>query len=106
VSEIYSLDRLQSDRAQAGKSYLEFLRVAPMSAGLYVLPVGATDRQSPHDQDEVYYVISGAAKVRHGQDERRIQKGDVIFVEAKLDHRFFDIEEELVLLVVFAPAEQ
>jgi hypothetical protein len=30
----------------------------------------------------------------------------VIFVEAGLEHRFFDIKEELVLLVVFAPAEQ
>jgi len=30
---------------------------------------------------------------------------DVIFVEKNLEHRFFDIAEELVLLVVFAPAE-
>jgi len=29
----------------------------------------------------------------------------VIFVEAGVEHRFFDIEKELVLLVVFAPAE-
>jgi hypothetical protein len=29
----------------------------------------------------------------------------VIFVEPGLAHRFFDIEQELVLLVVFAPAE-
>ncbi|RMF24270.1 MAG: cupin domain-containing protein, partial [Bacteroidetes bacterium] len=29
------------------------------------------------------------------------QPGDVIFVQAQAAHRFFDIEEELVVLVVF-----
>jgi hypothetical protein len=30
----------------------------------------------------------------------------VIFVEAGLEHRFFDVEAELVMLVVFAPEER
>lgn len=76
-----------------------------MSAGIYVLPVGGNDPQSPHNQDEIYYVVSGAAKVRTGNEETRVEKGSVIFVEAGVEHRFFDIEKELVLLVVFAPAE-
>jgi quercetin dioxygenase-like cupin family protein len=50
-------------------------------------------------------VISGAAKVRLGSEQRAVVKGSVIFVEAGLEHRFFDIEEQLVLLVVFAPSE-
>jgi hypothetical protein len=29
----------------------------------------------------------------------------VIFVEAGQEHRFFDIQQELVVLVVFGPAE-
>jgi quercetin dioxygenase-like cupin family protein len=40
-----------------------------------------------------------------GAEERSVQAGSVIFVEPGLEHRFFDIEQELVLLVVFAPAE-
>lgn len=51
-------------------------------------------------------MISGVAKMRLGKEERQIGKGNVMFVEAGLEHRFFDIEEELVLLVVFAPAEE
>jgi mannose-6-phosphate isomerase-like protein (cupin superfamily) len=105
VSEIFTLGQLQANRSKEGKSYLEFLRVPIMSAGLYVLPPGANDPQSPHKQDEIYYVISGTAKMRLGSDERKVAKGDVIFIEANLEHRFFDIEHELVLLVVFAPAE-
>jgi mannose-6-phosphate isomerase-like protein (cupin superfamily) len=105
VSEVFELDQLQALQVQAGRSYLEFVRVPAMSAGIYVLPVGGNDPQSPHSQDEIYYVISGAAKVRLGKDEQRVEQGSVIFVEAGLEHRFFDIEQELLLFVVFAPAE-
>ena len=85
--------------------YREFLRVPSMSAGLYVLSAGATDKQSPHQEDEIYYVVRGKAKMRLGREGRSISQGDVIFVEKTLEHRFFDIQEELVLLVIFAPAE-
>ncbi|MGH9516321.1 MAG: cupin domain-containing protein [Terriglobales bacterium] len=87
------------------KRYQEFLRVAAMSAGVYVLPVGATDKQTPHKEDEIYYVVRGKAKMRLGREERSVNSGDVIFVEKLLEHRFFDIVEELALLVIFAPAE-
>jgi quercetin dioxygenase-like cupin family protein len=87
------------------KRYHEFLRVPAMSAGMYVLSAGATDKQNPHQQDEIYYVVRGRAKVRLGGEERAVHEGDVIFVEKNLEHRFFEIAEELALLVIFAPAE-
>ena len=85
--------------------YHEFLRVPAMSAGIYVLPPGATDAQTPHNEDEIYYVVRGKAKMRLGREEREVREADVIFVEAGLEHRLFDIAEELILLVIFAPAE-
>jgi mannose-6-phosphate isomerase-like protein (cupin superfamily) len=87
------------------KRYQEFLRVPAMSAGIYVLSAGATDKQSPHKEDEIYYVVRGKAKMRLGREERSISQGDVIYVAKNLEHRFFDIAEELELLVIFAPAE-
>jgi mannose-6-phosphate isomerase-like protein (cupin superfamily) len=87
------------------KRYHEFLRVPAMSAGTYVLSAGATDKQSPHKEDEIYYVVRGKAKMRLGREERSVREGDVIFVEKELEHRFFDIAEDLALLVIFAPAE-
>lgn len=106
MSEVFDLDNLLARRDQGGRSYLEFLRVPAMSAGIYILPAGGTDLQRPHEQDEIYYVLSGRAKLRLANQEKPVAEGNVIFVEAKLDHRFFEIEEELVLLVVFAPAEE
>jgi mannose-6-phosphate isomerase-like protein (cupin superfamily) len=106
MSEVFDLDNLLARRDQGGRSYLEFLRVPAMSAGIYILPAGGADLQRPHEQDEIYYVLSGRAKLRLANQEKPVAEGNVIFVEAKLDHRFFEIEEELVLLVVFAPAEE
>jgi mannose-6-phosphate isomerase-like protein (cupin superfamily) len=94
-------------RTQRSKEgYSEFLRVPTMSAGVYVLAAGATDGQAPHTEDEVYYVIRGRGQFRLGQENQAVNPGDVLFVPAEVPHQFHSITEELVLLVVFAPAER
>jgi mannose-6-phosphate isomerase-like protein (cupin superfamily) len=100
-----SLPEIEEQRAQSGKSYREFLRVPPMSAGLYVLPAGATDQQKPHREDEIYYVVRGRARFKAGSEDREVSAGSLIFVAAEVGHRFYDITEELAVLVMFAPAE-
>ncbi|HWJ49284.1 MAG TPA: cupin domain-containing protein [Candidatus Udaeobacter sp.] len=101
-TRIQEIDR---ERAMAGKLYREFLRVPAMSAGLYVLPVGAADPQKPHHEDEMYYVIRGRGRFRAGDEEAEVSAGSVLFVAAEIEHRFDDITEELAVLVFFAPAE-
>jgi mannose-6-phosphate isomerase-like protein (cupin superfamily) len=103
--EFFQLDQINEQRAQAGKSYLEFLRVPAMSAGVYTLPAGAIDPQKPHKEDEMYYVVRGRARMRVGSEDRAISHGSVVFVAAEVEHRFCDIAEELVVLVFFAPGE-
>jgi mannose-6-phosphate isomerase-like protein (cupin superfamily) len=99
------LSDLLEQRKQNDKRYLEFLRVPAMSAGVYVLAPGATDPQKPHHEDEMYYVVRGRARMRSGNEDHAVEEGSVIFVAAKVEHRFYDITEELVILVFFAPAE-
>ena len=77
-----------------------------MSAGVYVLPKGAIDPQKPHREDEMYYVVRGRARMQIGPDHAEVRSGSVIFVAAELEHRFYDIQEELEVLVFFAPPEQ
>jgi mannose-6-phosphate isomerase-like protein (cupin superfamily) len=76
-----------------------------MSAGLYVLPAGGADPQSPHNEDEMYYVVRGKAWMKVGAESQPVGSGSVIFVERRVEHSFCDITEELVVLVFFAPAE-
>jgi mannose-6-phosphate isomerase-like protein (cupin superfamily) len=104
-SGFFEVARLLQQRSDLGTAYLEFLNVKTLSAGVYVLGAGATDAQSPHQQDEVYYVIRGQARMRVGAEDRVVSAGAVIFVRANEKHVFHDIEEELVFLVFFAPAE-
>ena len=96
---------LDQKRKESGKLYREFLRAPSMSAGLYVLTAGSTDPQSPHREDELYYVVRGRARFRAGDEDREISSGDVLFVGKNVEHRFHDITEELAVLVFFAPAE-
>jgi quercetin dioxygenase-like cupin family protein len=99
----FSVHDLDVQRVRIGKSYREFLRVAAMSAGLYVLTAGAADPQRPHHEDEMYYVLRGKARFRAGDEDREISAGSVFFVAAEVEHRFYDIAEELAVLVFFAP---
>jgi len=101
----YDLPTISAERAQAGKLYLEFHRVPALSAGVYVLAAGATDPQKPHKEDELYYVVRGRARMRVAGEEQVVKAGSVIFVPAEVEHLFFDISEELEVLVLFAPAE-
>jgi mannose-6-phosphate isomerase-like protein (cupin superfamily) len=99
------VEEIDRERAKAGKLYREFLRIPAMSAGLYVLPAGGTDPQRPHHEDEMYYVIRGRARFRAGDEDAEVSAGSALFVAAEVEHRFYDITEDLAVLVFFAPAE-
>jgi quercetin dioxygenase-like cupin family protein len=43
--------------------------------------------------------------MRIGDEEQVVKAGSVIFVAAGVEHLFFDVSEELEVLVFFAPAE-
>jgi mannose-6-phosphate isomerase-like protein (cupin superfamily) len=104
VSAVFEVEKLLADVAP-NRRYHQFLRIPAMSSGIYVLPAGATDKQTPHKQDEIYYLVRGKAKIIIGAEEHSVGEGSVIFVEAGREHRFFNVEQELVVLVIFAPAE-
>ena len=92
-------------REASNKRYHEFLRAPAMSAGVYALKAGEKDLQSPHHEDEMYYVVSGRARMKVGDEDQEVSAASVVFVAAKVEHRFYDIQEDLTLLVFFAPAE-
>ena len=103
--QTYELTQLISRRRDSNKPYLEFLKVPDLSMGLYVIPAGGADTQSPHTEDEVYYVVSGRASIKVADEDRVVQAGSVVYVAKNVEHHFHSIEEELTVLVFFAPAE-
>jgi mannose-6-phosphate isomerase-like protein (cupin superfamily) len=105
VSQAFELAQLIAERERAGRPWLEFLRVPSLSMGVYHLKAGEADKQSPHKQDEVYYVTSGRAVLSVDGVDRPVQAGAVVLVAAHAVHRFHSITEDLTALVFFAPAE-
>jgi len=103
--DAYELKNLMKQQKESGRLYLEFLKVPALSMGIYTLPAGSEDPQSPHTEDEVYYVVGGQAVIQVAGENRPVQAGSIIVVEANVEHRFHTITEDLAVLVFFAPAE-
>jgi quercetin dioxygenase-like cupin family protein len=103
--DAFELAEVREALAASGRPFHEIARSHDLSVGLYVLPAGGVDHQTPHTEDEVYYVISGRARITVGGADRAVSAGSVVFVAADVPHRFHDIADELVVLVAFGPAE-
>ncbi|MEQ8860997.1 MAG: cupin domain-containing protein [Pseudomonadales bacterium] len=100
--QVFDIQKLEARLAGGKPEYREFLRTPSLSCGLYHLPKGARDMQSPHDEDEVYLVLSGRARMKVAGEEREVREGTVLYVRATEAHSFFEIEEDMTLLVLFA----
>jgi mannose-6-phosphate isomerase-like protein (cupin superfamily) len=101
----FTLAQVLEQHQTDGRAYCEFLRVPTLSMGIYKLPAGGTDRQHPHNEDEVYFVLEGQARFQMGEEDIAVESGHLLFVPAGVPHRFHDVASDLALLVFFAPAE-
>ncbi|UCE85244.1 MAG: cupin domain-containing protein [Deltaproteobacteria bacterium] len=100
--QVFELAQLIEKKKSMAAPYFEFLRVPALSCGLYTLAAGSKDLQGPHEEDEVYYVISGRARLRVDDTEHAVGPGSLLYVRATSEHSFIEIEEDTTLLVFFA----
>ena len=98
----FDLTELAARRASTGDPWLEFFRTGTLRTGLYVLPVDGVDDQTPHAEDEVYYVLDGRAVLDIDGEDHPVAPGSILYVRAQVPHRFHSIREELSVLVFFA----
>jgi mannose-6-phosphate isomerase-like protein (cupin superfamily) len=59
------------------------------------------DVQTPHTQDEVYVVVSGSGTFRRGDEVVAFEPGDLLFVPAKVPHRFDQFSDDFSTWVIF-----
>lgn len=59
------------------------------------------DRQTPHSQDELYIIIAGEAEFFRNGETLICSTGDVLFVPAKMEHRFMNFCEDFATWVIF-----
>lgn len=85
--------------------WIEHLNVPDLSTGTYSLPAGSVDTQEPHTEDEIYIVLQGRGVLATDTATAVVGPGSVLYVPAGERHQFVDIAEDIVAVVVFAPAE-
>lgn len=59
------------------------------------------DRQTPHDRDEFYFVISGSGTYARGAERVRFGPGDMLFAAAGEEHRFIEFSSDFATWVLF-----
>lgn len=96
-------EELISGLDQGVHDYDEFFRSATLSLTVACWPAGSVDDQEPHTEDEVYYVVSGRAWLRVAEEDAAVGAGSIVYVAAGVDHQFHDIEEDLCVIVFWAP---
>lgn len=101
--DAFELAEIVGQHGDRGQRYYEFFRSSALSLGLFVLRVGETDTQSPHTEDEVYYVIKGNGAIQVGGEDRTVTPGSTVHVGRGIDHRFHSITEDLTIMVFWAP---
>ena len=100
--QIFEQEDLLAQREESERAYLPFLNVDSLRCGIFVLKAGAFDGQSPHDDEEVYYIIKGKGVLRVDGDDHLVKPGSIIYVRDGVNHQFHAIEEDLSILVFFA----
>lgn len=84
---------------EASLRFATRLKRGSLSVELYA-PRGH-DSQTPHDQDELYVVVSGSGEFVNGDDRHPFGPGDVLFVLAGQTHRFEDFTDDFQTWVIF-----
>ena len=78
-----------------------FINRESLAAGVLVLQPAEEDTQTPHDSDEVYYVISGNGFLRIKDKDYKVSKDKLFFVAKDVEHYFHGNTKELKVLYFF-----
>lgn len=82
-----------------GKPFLTLLEHKKMYVEVYAPQ--KVDLQTPHDQDEIYVVISGTGTFLNNGERTPFHPGDLLFVPAGAEHRFVDFSKDFSTWVIF-----
>ncbi len=83
----------------AGEHAVAAFRRGPLEIALS-LPLHTT-QQTPHAQDEIYFVVRGRGVLIHDGRRDPFQSGDLLFVAAGIEHQIEDISEDFAMWRVF-----
>jgi mannose-6-phosphate isomerase-like protein (cupin superfamily) len=83
----------------AGEHAVVVFRRGPLDVALS-LPLRPS-QQTPHLQDEIYFIVRGQGVLCHDGKRDRFESGDLLFVAAGIEHQIEEISENFVMWRVF-----
>ena len=90
------------EKIKNNNSYFQtFINKDSLAAGVLVLKPGEEDTQTPHDSDEVYFVISGNGFLKIKNKDYKVSKNKLFFVAKDVEHFFHGNTKELKVLYFF-----
>ena len=96
---IATLPRASTAQWPAGVPFVTALSHGTMSVEAFA--INELDRQSPHEQDELYFVQRGSGTLTIEGVAHACKAGDALFVGAGQVHRFSDCSKDFATWVVF-----
>jgi mannose-6-phosphate isomerase-like protein (cupin superfamily) len=85
----------------AGEHAVMVLRRGPLDVALS-LPLRPS-QQTPHAQDEIYFIIRGRGVLIHDSKRDSFESGDILFVAAGTEHQFEDTTDLALWRVFYGP---
>ena len=97
----YDLDAYLGKIKNSDSYFHTFINKDSLAAGVLVLKPGEEDTQTPHDSDEVYYIISGNGFLKIKDKDYKVTKDKLFFVAKDVEHFFHGNTKELKVLYFF-----
>lgn len=88
-----------SDKWPMGECFVNAFSHGTMSVEFYA-PIGI-DPQTPHEQDELYFIHSGSGEFILADQRYTFTAGTTFFVPAGVEHRFVNFTDDFSTWVVF-----
>ena len=85
--------------AQTNKEFIELCSHGTLSVEVY--RPNKVDKQTPHERDEIYVIISGTGTFFCNGVRTNFEPSDFLFVPAYADHRFENFTEDFATWVFF-----
>lgn len=91
------------DKIRNSDNYFHtFINRQNIAAGVLVLNPNEEDTQTPHDSDELYYVVKGDGYLKINNIDYEISDGMMYFVQKNIPHKFFGNKKEIIIVYFFS----
>jgi len=101
LKQEFDLDQYLEKIKNNSSYFYTFINRDSLATGILVLKPGEKDTQTPHENDEVYFVISGDGFLKIKDKDYKVSKNKLFFVAKDVKHHFHGNSKELVVLYFF-----